>query len=104
MDYEFGCYQKMASCLGLCLIGGYTSVPATVWAVGLSPVGPVSGGVFAWAQASGLVTAGSWWATAQSVAMGGMPGLVTGISTATSLACASTCPKLTGCSLEDFCK
>ena len=104
MVFEFGCTEMMTTCLGGCLVAGYSFIPVTMGAVGLSGVGPAAGGFFAGAQAAGAVTAGSWWATAQSLAMGGMSGIATGISTATIFACVSACPFTTGCSMEDFCK
>ena len=40
----------------------YSVVTATTSAIGLTAAGPVSGGLFAGAQAAGLVAAGSGWA------------------------------------------
>ena len=54
--------------------------------VGLSPIGPVAGGIFAGAQAAGAVSAGGSWAVAQSLAMGGMPVVSTSVATVTGAA------------------
>lgn len=58
-------------------------ITATLAAGGLSAAGPVAGGIFATAQGWGWVTAGSFLAGAQSLAMGGAGGAViaTGITT-----------------------
>ncbi len=46
-------------------------LPAVLLGLGLSTLGPVGGGIFAWFQSIGWVGAGGVLATAQSIAMGG---------------------------------
>ena len=50
--------------------GVFLGSPAILGFAGLSAVGPVAGGLFAATQATGVaVTAGSWMAAAQAIAM-----------------------------------
>lgn len=55
---------------GVLVVGVTLGSPAILGLAGLSAVGPVAGGMFATAQATGgAVAAGSWMAAAQSIAM-----------------------------------
>ncbi len=52
------------------VVGVAVGSPCILGFVGLSAIGPVAGGMFAVAQASGgAIAAGSWMASAQAIAM-----------------------------------
>ena len=82
-DPKEGSNMGMWSGAGLCTL----ALPTTLFLVGLSPVGPVAGGMFAAAQAAGSVTAGSLWAVGQSIAMGGSVGTAAGVTATSSAIC-----------------
>ena len=52
---------------------GLLFVPSFVAAIGLSKIGPVAGGGFAWFQSMGFLHANSLLSFLQSAAMGGQP-------------------------------
>ena len=52
-------------------VGAIVAAPICGAVLGIGATGPVAGGAFATAQAAGLVTAGSTYATIQSAVMGG---------------------------------
>ena len=64
---------------------GAVVLPATILILGLTPIGPVAGGIFAGFQAGGLVTAGGALATVQSIAMGGSVATAVGITATTTV-------------------
>ena len=69
---------------------GIVALPFTIFALGLTAVGPIAGGAFAACQAGGLVAAGGALATAQSIAMGGSIVTATVITATTTVAGAAT--------------
>ena len=79
--------------MGLLKAGAGSAVATTLVtkvlpaAIGLAKVGPTAGGVFAAAQSTGAVTAGSSWALTQSLVMKGAVSTIGGPVAFASFSC-----------------